>query len=212
MKPTSFEFQIDSLRSRLQKELPGLKAHLTMAPGLRKSPDILSISKKPCRTAAVLAVLYPHQDSSVGILLTKRREDLQEHAGQISFPGGRQEQGESLQQAALRETEEEIGLPPENISIIGELSPIYIDVSNFCVHPFVGFLNHPPSSFTIQEEEVQKVLELSITELTSPENKRSENRVLRGYTVDVPFFYVSQEIVWGATAMILAELLMVLEG
>lgn len=181
-----------------------------MAPGLRRSPDVLSISNKPCKTAGVLAVLYPQQDASAGILLTKRREDLPEHAGQISFPGGRQEDEESLVQTALRETKEEIGLDPNSIQVIGSLSPIYIDVSNYCVHPFVGILKHPPSHFKIQEDEVQKVLQLPLSALASPENKRRENRILRGNSVEIPFFYVNEEVVWGATAMILAELLMVM--
>lgn len=210
MKPLSFESQIDVLRSNLQRDLPGVTAHLTMAPGLRSSPDVLSISNKPCKTAGVLAVLYPQQDSSAGILLTKRREDLPEHAGQISFPGGRQENEESLVQTALRETEEEIGLDPKSIQVIGSLSPIYIDVSNYCVHPFVGVLEDSPSYFKIQEDEVQKILQLPLSELASPTNKRSENRTLRGHSVEIPFFYVNEEVVWGATAMILAELLMVM--
>ena len=212
MRPLTFESHIDVLRSRLKQDLPGAVAHLTMAPGLRASPDILSISNKPCRSAGVLAVLYPQHDASPGILLTKRREDLPEHAGQISFPGGRQEHEESLIQTALRETEEEIGLSPTSIQIIGALSPIYIDVSNYCVHPFVGIMNHAPSSFIIQEDEVQKVLQLSIAELVSPANKRTETRVLRGNPVDVPFYFVEKEIVWGATAMILAELLMIMHA
>ena len=210
MKPLSFESQIGALRNRLEKTLPGLSAHLTMAPGLRKTPDLLSISNKPCRQAGVLALLYPQQDQSPAVLLTKRREDLPEHAGQISFPGGRQEAQETLVQTALRETEEEIGLAATHIQVIGALSPIYIDVSNYCVHPFVGFLEYAPSSFTIQEDEVQKVLPLSIAELASPTNKRKETRILRGHPVEVPFFFVNQEVVWGATAMILAELLMIM--
>lgn len=210
MKSLTFESDISALQSRLQEELPGVTAHLTMAPGFRLNPDVISISDKPCRSAGVLALLYPQHNASTGILLTKRREDLPEHAGQISFPGGRQEEEESLVRTALRETEEEIGLSPTNIQVIGALSPIYIDVSNYCVHPFVGFMNHTPSSFAIQEDEVQKVLQLSITDLASPINKRKEKRELRGYNVDVPFYYIDNEVIWGATAMILAELLMVM--
>ena len=210
MKPLTFESSISVLRGRLQEDLPGVEAHLTMAPGFRLNPDVLSTSNKACKTAGVLALLYPQHNESTGILLTKRREDLPEHAGQISFPGGRQEQEESLVETALRETEEEIGLSATSIHVIGELSPIYIDVSNYCVYPFVGFLNHTPSSFNIQEDEVQKVLQISISDLSSPANKRQEKRELRGYNVDVPFFYVNNEVIWGATAMILAELLMVM--
>lgn len=210
MKPLAFKSQISALRSRLQHELPGITAHLKMAPGLRSKPELLSISDKPCRTAGVLALLYPLHDSTPGILLTKRREDLPEHAGQISFPGGRQEPEETLVQTALRETKEEIGLSPSGIEVIGSLSPIYIDVSNYCVHPFVGVMHEPAAAFKLQQEEVQKVLQLPISDLASPSNHRSETREIRGLTMDIPFYFVNQEVVWGATAMILAELLMIM--
>ena len=181
-----------------------------MAPGFRSKPEVLSITDKPCRSAGVLAVLYPQQDASPGILLTKRREDLPEHAGQIAFPGGRQEGYESLVETALRETEEEIGIAANSVHVIGALTPIYIDVSNYCVHPFVGVIDRVPPIFNIQEDEVQKVLQLPIAQLASPNNQRREMRTIRGHSMEVPFFDVDQEIVWGATAMILAELLMIM--
>ena len=134
-----FAEQMAMLGQRLQQDLPGIHAHLDMAPASRSAPGALSIEGKPCRKAAVLAILFPIDDPasiSTGILLTKRKHTLSKHAGQISFPGGKQEQNETLTQTALRETHEEIGLFADDIELLGPLSPLYINVSNFCVHPF----------------------------------------------------------------------------
>ena len=211
MRPISFESQIQALQSRLSLELPGTPAHLTMAPGYRHNPEHLSIDGKSCRKAGVLAILYPHLPSSPGILLTKRREDLPVHAGQISFPGGRQEGEETLVETALRETEEEIGLRPSRVQVVGQLSPIYISVSNYCVHPFVGILSQAPTTFNIQEDEVQNVLTLPLQELAAPETRREEIKEIDGYPARIPAFHIEREIIWGATAMILAELLILMD-
>ena len=202
----------DVLPGRLSQTLPGINAHLTMAPASRTDPDQLIIQGKPCRSAGVMALLFPYSDGAPGLILTKRREDLPEHAGQIAFPGGRQENEESLVQTALRETEEEIGLSPSRIQMLGPLSPLYINVSNYCVYPFVGLLDEIPSTLKLEENEVHSVLKISISQLAAPQTRREEIRTIRGQRLRVPYYAINNEVIWGATAMILAELLMVLHS
>lgn len=201
-----FSEQISFLGSRLQGELPGIEAHLDMAPASRLNRDALLIEGKPCRKAAVLAVLFPYNGSS-GILLTKRKHNLKKHAGQISFPGGKQEENESLKQTALRETWEEIGLLSNEINLLGSLSPIYINVSNFCVYPFVGALNSAPNGLKPQDSEVERILKVPLSMLADPAIARRENWNIDGRQLTVPYYDYDGETIWGATAMMLAELL-----
>ncbi|MEM8487284.1 MAG: CoA pyrophosphatase [Bacteroidota bacterium] len=201
-----FPDQISFLRNRLQRGLPGLEAHLNMAPAARAAPDSISIKGKPCRQAAVLALLFPLENAT-GILLTKRKETLSKHAGQISFPGGKQEADESLPETALRETEEEIGLPPHDIDMLGALSPLYIDVSNFCVFPFLGALHQMPTALVPQDTEVERILKVPLHNLADPAIQKEEIWTLRGQQMTIPYYAYEQETIWGATAMMLAELL-----
>ena len=205
-----FGEQMAFLGQRLQQDLPGIHAHLDMAPASRVVPGALSIEGKPCRRAAVLAVLFPLEEASgisTGVLLTKRKQNLSKHAGQISFPGGKQEQDETLTQTALRETHEEIGLYSKDIELLGSLSPLYINVSNFCVHPFVGALQQPPESLTPQDDEVEKILKVPLKKLADPSIEHREKWVINGAEISVPFYAYEGETIWGATAMMLAELL-----
>ncbi len=188
-----------------------MAAHLHMAPAARAAPDSISIANKPCRQAAVLAVLYPDEEGT-GVLLTKRKETLKKHAGQISFPGGKQEANESLKETALRETEEEIGLPPHNIDLLGALSPLYINVSNFCVFPFVGAVQHMPAALVPQDTEVERILKVPLHNLADPAILKEEIWTLRGQKMTIPYYAYEQETIWGATAMMLAELLHVITG
>lgn len=201
-----FSEQIAFLGERLQHDLPGLDAHLNMAPASRVTPEALSIEGKICRKAAVLAVLFPMADAT-GVILTKRKQTLSKHPGQISFPGGKHEQHESLTQTALRETHEEIGLFANDISLLGSLSPLYINVSNFCVYPFVGALKETPLSLTPQDSEVERILKVPLQHLADPALQRRENWVLNGAETTIPYYAYEGETIWGATAMMLAELL-----
>ncbi len=177
-----------------------------MAPAARAAPDSISIEGKPCRQAAVLALLFPLENAT-GILLTKRKETLSKHAGQISFPGGKQEAHESLPETALRETEEEIGLPQHNIDMLGALSPLYINVSNFCVYPFLGALHDMPTALVPQDTEVERILKVPLQNLADPAVQKEKIWTLRGQQMTIPYYAYEQETIWGATAMMLAELL-----
>lgn len=210
MADRPFPALVAHLRHRLGHPLPGTDAHLTMAPAYRNHPDKLQISDKPCRNAGVLALLFPDGDHAA-ILLTERRPDLKRHAGQISFPGGGGEPDEPLHLTALRETHEEIGLPPHHITLLGPLSPLYIQVSNYCVHPFVGALDAPPENLVLQPSEVTLIHTLTLADLRHPAARSLEPRLVYGKMVDVPVFAVNGLSIWGATAMMLAELLIVTE-
>nr|WP_290665189.1 CoA pyrophosphatase [Ardenticatena sp.] len=206
--PTLNWATIERLRTRLHHPLPGLQAHLTMAPSSRATPDSLLVEGKTCRVAAVLVLLFP-KNGHPHTLLTVRRGHLSHHAGQVSFPGGRREDGETLAQTALREAQEEIGLSPDTVELIGALSPIYVPPSNFCVYPQVALATEAPHVLA-ESAEVQCVLFVPLAHFLSPRHVGIERWNLHDAPVHVPLYYVEPYKVWGATAMILAELMMVL--
>ncbi|GIV57307.1 MAG: CoA pyrophosphatase [Bacteroidetes bacterium] len=208
MDTTRFAREIERLRTRLAHPLPGTEAQFTMAPRYRRDETLADVRGKPCRQAGVLALLVPHTAGAPAILLTVRRDHLARHAGQVSFPGGRLEPGESHVAAALRETHEEVGIDPASVDVLGPLTPLYIPPSNYCVYPFVGAVYAPPD-LRPHDDEVAAVLAVPLTHLLDPSTRRCTPWTLRGRTVEVPFFEVEGHRVWGATAMMLAELLAV---
>lgn len=179
-----------------------------MAPRHSVRQDALSVHGRACREAGVLALLLPPPDGPA-LVLTVRRDELPDHGGQISFPGGQREGDETLADTALREAQEEVGLDPSTIRVVGALTPLYIPPSNFCVHPYVGAAAHDlPLHPT--DREVDTILRAPLNRLLSPDARVVETWTLHGQEIDVPYFDVEGHIVWGATAMMLAELLAVL--
>lgn len=210
MRTASFEACIEHLRARLcAGSPPGTEAQLRMAPAYRMDPEKASVAGKDCREAGVLALLFPLDDVPT-LVLTVRRDHLPDHAGQISFPGGQRETGETLEEAALREAQEEVGLDPSEVEVLGVLTPLYIPPSNFCVYPFVGAMHHAPT-LRPTDAEVGKILRVPLTHLLRPETTVHEEWILRGTPVEVPYFSVEGYKVWGATAMMLSELLALFE-
>lgn len=207
MHDLSFATQMKLLERRLGGPLPGTDAQLAMAPVNRKRPHEATVDNKPCREAGVLALLYPEADVP-HLVLTVRRDDLNHHPGQVSFPGGQREPGESLLDTALREAEEEINFDGQGFSLLGSLSPLYISVSNFCVYPFVGMVPQPPTLRPV-DQEVASILHVPLPHLAHPKTKQKEPWDLHGLRVQVPFFAVQERKVWGATAMMLNEFLAV---
>ena len=144
----------------------------------------------------------------LGSVLTRRREDMNSHAGQVSFPGGRREDGEPFVQTALRETEEEVGVPPSSLTVLGQLTPIYILPSDYEVHPFVAWCeNGQRPSFQPSDAEVAELLEVPLTYLLDPANRHEEPWNIRGFAMTVPFYEVAGHKVWVVTDMMLSELL-----
>ncbi len=157
------------------------------------------------RQGGVLVLLYI-KTNHTHLVLTRRRDDLNVHAGQISFPGGRREDGETLQETALRETQEELGIEPANLEILGHLECLYIPPTDYEVYPTVAWYNGQPT-FKRQAGEVAEIMEVSLDHLLNPANRFEELWELRGYDVQVPYFLVGRHKVWGATAMMLSEFL-----
>ncbi len=157
------------------------------------------------RVGGVLLLLY-YLNGELYLVLTRRRPDLAAHPGQISFPGGRNEPPESLPTTALRETEEEIGMPAADVELLGTLTSIYIPPSDFEVHPFVGWVsNGKRPSFVAAPDEVAEIVEVPLATLLEPGVKVEEWRELGGQQMRVPHFAVDGHKVWGATAIILNE-------
>ena len=157
------------------------------------------------RIGAVLVLLYCREDE-MHLVLTKRQNDLHSHAGQVSFPGGRQEAAETLLTTALRETEEEVGIPTTAVQSLGQLTSIYIPPSGFLVHPFVGwYQNGREPQFVPSEDEVAQIIEVPLTTLLDPKTAVSEPWDFKGHEIMVPYFAIQGHKVWGATAIMLSE-------
>ncbi|MFK7771969.1 MAG: CoA pyrophosphatase [Saprospiraceae bacterium] len=195
---------IDNIRQKLAQTLPGRIAQLEMAPALRQH---YKEAPEDATVACVLVLLFPKNDDWHFTLIQRVSHEKDRHSGQISFPGGRlEDEDESLLAGALREAEEEVGVPRDEINVLGRLTELYIPVSNFLVHPFVGFLEKTPE-YVPQPSEVAAILDVPMAELNKMENKKTrdfkggKNIILK----DVPYFDFEGKVVWGATAMMLSE-------
>jgi 8-oxo-dGTP pyrophosphatase MutT (NUDIX family) len=169
------------------------------------SPEEAAQLDAPGRTeAAVLVPLHVDRGRLVAVF-TERRSDLRRHAGEISFPGGRQDApGEDLRETALREAEEEIGLPREDVELVGALPPVGTFVTSYRVHPFVGVIQ-PGHVWAPQETEAAQVLELPLRDLVR--GYESRRLLRRGVPTRTPTYTVDGHLVWGATARIVESLL-----
>jgi 8-oxo-dGTP pyrophosphatase MutT (NUDIX family) len=196
------------LAKKLREDIPGLDAQLKMTP--RPRPGHLKYDEvdSSCARAGVLVLLYPCDDH-LFLVLTRRSVLVRYHQAQISLPGGRQEPGEDLVQTALRETSEELGVRTDSLRLLGTLTPLYIPPSDTCIHPFVAALPERPE-FIPAPEEVEEVIEVPLEHLQDPVNRHEEVWTIRGIPVRVPFYLYEGNKIWGATAMVLAELLEIL--
>lgn len=197
---------IDSLRSKLAGPLPGRVAQERMTGRLRPMPEVIP---ENARDSAVLQLLFPHNDE-LYLLLMRRTEDGRAHSGQISFPGGRYEpEDASFMITALREAEEEVGIVANEVEVLGALTPLYIPVSYFMVHPFVAWSRQRPK-YLPSENEVSEILEVPVAHLFNSENKITTDvqpSSMPGITFTVPAYSLPDgRFIWGATAMMLSEL------
>jgi 8-oxo-dGTP pyrophosphatase MutT (NUDIX family) len=197
---------IQRLLEALAKPLPGLDAQLRMAPTPRLGWDPFKVPSGT-RDGAALLLIYPH-NGTIQLPLTVRGSGMRNHTGQVSLPGGRVDEGESIGAAAVREAEEEIGVPRGSVQLLGRLTPLHIPVSNFLLHPVVGVVPARPV-FNRAEWEVARIIEPTLRQLRDPGTVKREiqTRTSGGQSIDidVPFFDIDSEKVWGATAMVLAE-------
>ncbi len=196
---------IDKLEQRLKHPLPGSAAHelLRAVPAGNIKPKFEH--KSPPKSGGVLILLY-EEEGEVKFPLTKRPDYIGTHGGQISLPGGKAEPGEDIITTALREGEEEIGIPRSAITVIGQLSEFFVIPSNFLVTPVIGYMNQRPL-FNPDPKEVVRVLEGRINQLIKADAVvTKEILAARIYPMMAPHFEIEGEIVWGATAMILNEL------
>jgi 8-oxo-dGTP pyrophosphatase MutT (NUDIX family) len=207
-----FEYSnvVGLLRKALSGTLPGVRAQSLMTPRPLRANWVKDLEHLPSgiRDAAVLLLTYPRAETAC-LTLTRRTGTVESHRMQISFPGGALEAGETIEEGALREAQEEIGLAPERVEILGRLTPLHVPVSRFLVHPVVGTVTALPR-LRKDPAEVAAILEAPVERLMKPEtvtwlwkdHPRGERLV--------PYFRLERDLVWGATAMILSELLHIL--
>lgn len=196
---------LEILELRLRGAKPGLVSQLKMVPEHRRSDKTYLEVEDSCHKAGVLVLLYPWHDR-LHVVLTRRTSSVAHHQAQISFPGGHQDSHESLLETALREAEEELNVPPSSVRILGELTPLYVTPSNYCIYPVVAVATNRPD-FRPSPHEVAEVLDVPLDHLQNAQNVQQEVWRLRDEDVKIPFYLFRGHKIWGATAMIMAELL-----
>lgn len=196
---------VESLKINLNQDLPGLKVQLKMAPSLRNSPDFPKEPNSTTRRSAVLITVYP-DNGNANTILIKRTVYNGAHSGQISFPGGKVDHTDkNLIETALREAEEEVGINPADVRVIGTLTSLFIPVSNMLVLPVIGIIPKP-KELHLNLQEVEYTIPVDLMNFKKPENI-SVKTICIGHTpISAPYYKVNNEVVWGATAMIIAEL------
>jgi len=207
-----FESVLNLLENGMKHPLPGKEAQLSMSPNpvdmRRFDPKLPDNHRK----GAVLILLYPYKNKAFFPLI-KRPVYQGVHSGQIAFPGGKMEEEDGDEvDTALREAWEEVGIMPEQVKLIGRMSDLFIPTSNFLVSPVLGYSEVVPE-FVPEEKEVARIIQAAVSTLYEPSiRKQKILEFSNNFRLDTPYFEVDQEMVWGATAMILSELLQILEN
>ena len=195
-------YHIFRLKKALAHQLPGELAHRLMLPlGRELRPPVISDT---VLQSSVLILLFPEK-GTLHTCLIRRPSTMRNHGGQLAFPGGRFEALDiSLEQTALRESFEEIGTEMNQIELIGELTPLYVQVSNFTIHPFIGWCDHVPN-FRIDKQEVEELYKIPIMKFVQHSSPNLQNVNTIYGQLEVPGFFIDNLFIWGATAMIVAE-------
>ncbi|GGI57213.1 NUDIX hydrolase [Winogradskyella haliclonae] len=197
------------------KHLPllGEEAHAKLSPPYRLDlAEKYKEKRKSASKAGVMALFYPDENRKTHLVFILRKSYKGVHSAQIGFPGGKFEKTDlDIMETALRETEEEIGVPTKQVEVLKTLSPLYIPPSNFMVHPFLG-ISRDTLQFVKQETEVEEILEVRLNDFLDDRNIVS-TKVPTSYNVEVevPAFKLNGHIVWGATAMMLSEIKVLLK-
>ncbi len=200
------EILTNRIKERLKAPLPGINAQIKLKPEIRNFSKETGDEKK----AAVLTLLFPI-NNRIHIAFIKRTDYDGPHSGQISFPGGMLEKTDKdYIHTSLRESEEEIGVLKKDIKIIGNLSSLFVPISNIRVFPIVGYMNSTPE-FKIDDKEVQRMILIPLSHLTKKENILWESRKFENVKYQIPYFNYKLDKIWGATAMILSEFLTIIE-
>lgn len=193
------------LTERTLPPLPGIEGQAKLAHTMRLPHQV---APEGAMQASVMLLLFPMNDIPHTLLIKRTTSDIRDrHSGQISFPGGKKEPGDiDLKTTALRETQEEVGVSPTLFNWIHPLTPLYIPISNFHVHPWLGITNHRPE-FVIQPEEVDRIFEVPLISFLRENAIRKGEIILSNQTriADIPYFDIEGEKLWGATAMIMGE-------
>jgi 8-oxo-dGTP pyrophosphatase MutT (NUDIX family) len=207
-----FQLFIDNLKSNLQKPLPGVEAQFEMAHVKREKVLANSYESQNYRPSAVLILLFPNEQNQISVLLIERMTYNGHHSGQIAFPGGKVEPDDiDLEATALREFFEETGAD-DTPTVIGKLTPVYIPVSKFMVQPFVSYVEKKPN-FSASAYEVNELIEWEINHLLNPDIiKETTIEPTPGYKLKTPYFDVQGKVLWGATAMMLNELKIIISS
>jgi 8-oxo-dGTP pyrophosphatase MutT (NUDIX family) len=196
-----------NLEAAIHRGLPGHAAQRLMAHGLAYGRHRGPVPDDARRAAVLLALDPSAAGWSIPALL--RPATMRSHAGQVSLPGGSMEADETPAQAALREYEEELGPPPGELHVIGQLTPVYVFITGFEVTPVVA-VSPRPLTFQPNPHEVAAVVELPLAELCDPSNRGQHTIERRGLRFTVPHFSVAGQRIWGATSLILAEFIALL--
>jgi len=203
----NFSSCVARLHNAFEKNLPGHEAHLLMSPAHRLATPVYLEQNPSYKTSCVMLLLYPAKDEQTHLIMIERAEGNSTHSGQISFPGGRREMDDAtLLDVALRETYEEIGVDPSTIKSLGQLTELYIPVSNFLVHPFVGIIDRLPG-FIPSPSEVKKILTPPLHLFLKLEKPLTHHfKSYDGRTIHAPYYSFEEYKIWGASAMMINEL------
>lgn len=203
----------EALTKRLKGKLPGISSQMKMVPAVRRKDIENRSGDGDTMKAAVLICLYPEEYGDIHLVLIRRNEYDGVHSGQISFPGGKYEEDDSnLFHTALREAKEETNIGIDDVEILGEITAVYIPPSNFIVKPVIGWTSQKPDLIP-DPSEVSEILSVSLNELTNPENLQFRDIPHREFDIiNVPCFYIQGHIIWGATAMMLSEVVDILDA
>ncbi|MEX0770683.1 MAG: CoA pyrophosphatase [Balneolaceae bacterium] len=194
------------LKNRLEKPLPGQEAHLQMAPAPVDGATAFRMeADEQASASSVMVLLFENECGIYELILTLRTDSIS-HGGQISFPGGRSDANESAVQTALREMEEEIGIGKKGVQVAGTLSQLFLERSNNLITPVMGYLPSKPD-MKINPLEVEEVFCVPLEVLNSNKNLVKKPWNLREQTYEVPYWNIHSVPLWGATAMIISELM-----
>lgn len=202
----------EKLKVELTGELPGKLAHSMMMPILRDDNLRMPSGLPPPLQSAVLILFYPDEHGHINFPLIQRPSYNGAHSAQVSFPGGKAElEDEDLIRTALREAKEEVGIIPANVEVIGKMTDLFIWVSNYMVTPVVAFTDEKPK-FIKEDKEVDAIIETDLYDIINPEKRKEGTILVRDkYKIQTPYFDIDNRVVWGATAMMLNELSMIVD-